>query len=194
MAFASHLSDTPKAAALFAQLRSPYWLFALLPAFASLVAPATAWGDIYKWTDEKGGTYYSDSPPPTSGKVKDVEVLEREIKPTSTEQALLARIQNLERQLQAPQYAAQAPAAQPPMPYGGYSPSMPPPPSNYYDSGYNSGYDPGYFPGYYPGYSYPVVPAYSYVVYPRRTFFPRPAFIAPRSGFAHAGGGHRGRR
>lgn len=190
---ASHMSDTSNSAVVFSQLRSPFWLFALLPALISLVIPAIAWGDIYKWTDEQGRTYYSDSPPPTSGKAKNVEVVEKEIKPTPREQALLARIESLERQVQAPQYAAQAPAAQPLMPSGGYSPSMPPP-SNYYDSGYDSGYYPGYYPSYYPSYSYPVVPAYSYVVYPRRTFFTRPAFVAPRSGFAHAGGGHRGRR
>jgi hypothetical protein len=190
----SHMSDMSKAAVVFGQLRSPTWLFALLPAFISLVVPTTAWGDIYKWTDERGGINFSDSPPPTSARVKNVEVVEKEIKPTPTEQALLARIQNLERQLQAPQYAAQAPASQPPMPYGGYSPSMPPPPSDYYDSGYDSSYNPSYAPSYYQSYSYPVVPAYSYAVFPRRTFFARPVFVAPPSGFAHAGGGHGRRR
>ena len=193
MVITSHMSDTLRVALVCAQRRSASWLIALLPAFISLVVPATARGDIYKWTDEKGGTHYSDSSPPVSGKVKNVEVVEKETKPTSTEQALLARIQSLERKLQAPQYAAQAPAAQPPTPYGGYSPSMPPPP-NYYDSGYDSSYYPGTYPSYSLGYPYPVVPAYSYAVYPRRAFFARPAFVAPRSAVAHAGGGHRGRR
>jgi hypothetical protein len=181
--------DAPKTAV--AQLRGP--LFALLPAIISLVVPATAWADIYKWTDEKGGITYSDSPPPAPAKVRNLEVVEKETnKPTPTEQALLARIQNLERQLQAPKYAAQAPPAQPPAPYGGYSPSMPPP-SNYYDNRYDGSYDSGYYPAYYPGYPY-AVPVYSYAVRPRRTFFVRPGFAAPGGRFAHAGGGHMVRR
>ena len=193
MVFTSHVSDASKTAVVSAQRRSPYWSLALLPAFISLFVPATVWGDIYKWTDEKGITNYSDSPPPTSGKVKDVEVVRKDIKTTPTEQAMLARIQSLERQLHAPQYAAQTPAARPPMPYGGYSPPMPPP-SDYYDSGYDSSYYPDTYSNYYPAYYYPVVPAYSYMVLPRRKFFSRPASVVPRSGFVHAGSGHRGRR
>ena len=53
----SHMSDASKAAAMLS--RNPHWLLALLPAML-LVIPATAWGDIYKWTDEQGRTYYSD--------------------------------------------------------------------------------------------------------------------------------------
>ena len=194
MVIASHMSDTSRPAAVFA--RSPLRLFALLPLLVSLVIPATARGDIYSWTDEKGGTVYSDSPPPTSGKVKNVAVVQKVVKPTPTEQALLARIEALERQQQPPQYAAQAPASPPPMPYGSYYPPAPPPPANYYDSGYDTGYDSGYYSSYYPGYYpsnyYPVVPAYSYAVYPRRAFISRPVFAAPRGGSFHGGGSFRG--
>lgn len=58
MVITSHMSDASKAAAMLS--RNPHWLLALLPAML-LVIPATAWGDIYKWTDEQGRTYYSDS-------------------------------------------------------------------------------------------------------------------------------------
>ena len=205
MVITSHMSDTSKVAAVFAHFRSPFRLLAVLPAFISLVIPATAWGDIYKWTDEQGRINISNIPPTKSGKVKNVEIVLKEARPTSipehmatpTEQALLARIESLERQLRAQQYAAQAPAVPPPMPYGSYYPSTspppppPPPPPNYYDSGYgSSGYYSNY-PSYYPSYYYP---SYSYAVYPARTFIGRPVFAAPRGGSFHGGGGHRGRR
>jgi hypothetical protein len=192
MMIASHRSGTLRAAAVFA--RSPFRLIALLPVLISLAIPATAWGDIYKWTDDKGAIVYSDSPPPTSGKVKNVEVVQKVVKPTSTEQALLARINALERQQQAlqqpPQYAAQPPTVPPPMPYPTYYPPAPspPPPPSYYDSGYDSGYYssayssyPAYYPNYYPSYAYPV--------YPARVFVPRPVFAAPRGGSFRGGGG-----
>jgi Domain of unknown function (DUF4124) len=188
----SHMLDTSKAALVFAHFRSPFWLFALLLALAliSLVVPATAWGDIYKWTDEQGKTNFSNVPPTKPGKVKNVEIVLKEARPTPpTEQELLARIESLERQLQARQYAAQAPAVPPPTPYGGYYPSTPPPPPppNYYDSGYGSSYYPDYYPSYY-------YPSYSYAVYPARTFIGRRVFAAPRGGSFRGGGGHRGRR
>jgi hypothetical protein len=198
LAIVSQISRASEAAVAFAGLHG--LSFAVLPAFLALALPMCAWGDIYKWTDEKGGINYSDSPPPKSAKTTNVEVVERESKPTPTEQALLARVQNLERQLQAPLNRAPAVAVEPPMPYGDYAPSMPPPPnyyepppSNYYDSGYGTGYDSSYagsYPGYVPAYAYPAVPVYSYVVFPGRTHLARPAFVAPRGGFVHAGGGH----
>ncbi len=183
--------------------RIPFRWFVLLPAFLSLVIPATAWSDIYKWTDEQGRTNLSNVPPTPSGKVKNVEVALKETKTSperaaaANEQALLARIENLERQLQARQYAAPPPGAPAPAPYASYYPPPPPPPSaspSYYDSGYY-----GNYPSYYPTYYYPVAPAYSYAVYSARSFVGRPAFAAPRvgyahGGFSHGGGGHRGRR
>lgn len=193
MAIASHISGTSKAAVVLTHFHSPFWLFALLPALILLVTPAIAWGDIYKWTDEQGQTNFSNVPPTKSGKVKNVEIVLKEARPTSpTEQALLARIESLERQLQVRQYTPQAPAVPPPMPYGGYYPPTPPPPPppSYYDSGYGS----SYYPSYYPSYYYPVMPSYSYAVYPARAFIGRPVFAAPRGGSFHGGGGHRGRR
>ena len=192
LVIASDMWDRSKTAAVFA--RSVFRLLALLPALISLVMPATAWGDIYKWTDEKGRTHYSDAAPPTSGKVKNVELVQKEIKRTPTEQALLARIESLERQQQARQYAPQAPAPAPPMPYGGYYPPTPPPPPppSYYDSGYDSGYYSSYYPSYYPSYYYPVARAYA--VYSARAFVARPVFAASRGGSFHGGGGHGGRR
>jgi hypothetical protein len=188
LVIASHMSDTSKAAAVFSG--SPFWLSALFPALISLVIPATAWGDIYKWTDEQGRTYYSDVPPPTSGKAKNVEVVQKEPKLTPAEQALLARIQSLERQVQAQRYAAQAPAAPPPTPYPSYYPSTPPPPPpSYYDSGYDSGYYGSYYPSYYPTYYYP---AYSYPVYRARAIIARPVFAASHGGSFRGGGGHGG--
>ena len=201
MIITSHMSDRSKAAAMLS--RRPLWLLALLPAAISLVIPATAWGDIYKWTDEQGRTYYSDSLPPASGKAKNVVVVEKEVKPTPTEQALLARIEALERQQQAMQNAAQTPAVPPPTPYASYyppapPPAPPPPPPSYYDSGYDTGYDSGYDSGYYSSGYYPSYPIYyypvtsSYAVYPARAYRTRPAFAAPHGGFSRGGGRHVG--
>lgn len=190
---ASHVSGTSKTAAVFS--RSLFWLLALLPTLVSLAVPATAWGDIYKWTDETGRTHLSNIPPPQAGKAKNVEIVLKEDKPTSvpnhvatpTEQALLARIESLERQLRAQQYSTQPPAAPPPAPYAGYYPPTPPPPPppGYYGDGYYSTY-----PGYYPSYYYPFVS--SYVVYPARTFLNRRGFAPSRGGFSRSGGGHGG--
>src|ERR1019366_10807504 len=108
------MSDKSKAAVVPTHFPGPRWLFAFLPALISLVIPVTAWGDIYKWTDEKGKINISNVPPPSAGKAKNVEIVLKETKPTPIEQALLARIDALERQQQARQYPAQAPAGPPP--------------------------------------------------------------------------------
>jgi len=198
VAIASHKSN---AADVFACMRKP--CFALLPALAALAMPAAASADIYKWTDEQGRITISNVPPATLGKASKLELVLKEPKPASiskhpatpTEQALLARIEALERELRARQYAAPAPAAAAPPTYGGYYPPAPPPPPppSYYSGGYASSY-----PGYYPSTYYPV--ATSYVVYPARSYVAQPAYVAPRGGYAHGGGhahgggAHRGRR
>ena len=113
MVIASHISNTPTTALVPKHFHRARWLFVFLPALISLVVPATAWGDIYKWTDEHGRINISNVPPPTSGKAKNIEIVLKEPKPTSipdhaatsSEQALLARIDNLERQLRTQQYA-----------------------------------------------------------------------------------------
>ena len=194
---ASHMSDTSKAAPVFA--RNPFRLIALLPILASLVIPASAWADIYKWTDEQGRINISNVPPPESSKVKNVEIILKETKPTAipdhvatpTEQALLARIKALERQQQQPQSAARPPAVPPPMPYPGNYPQAPlPPPPSYYDYGYDSGYDSSDYlsdyPIYYPGYYYPT---YAYPVYPARGYTGRSGFGGSRGGVSRGGGG-----
>jgi hypothetical protein len=202
------MSDSSKLVAVYA--RRLFWLLAPFSALISLVVPATAWGDIYKWTDEKGRINISNIPPPASGKAKGVEIVLKEPRPisipehaaTPTEQALLERIQSLERQLQARQDAPQAPAVPPPTPYPSNYPSTPPPPPpslpNYYDGGYGAGYDNSYYPtyyaSYYPTYSYPVVRSYSYAAYPTRAYITRPAFAAPRGGSFRGGAGHSGGR
>jgi len=193
---ASHLLSAAKVAAVLARFRRACWLFPALAAVISLAIPATAWGDIFKWTDAQGRTNFSNVPPTDSGKAKNVEIVLKETRPTSiqqhvatpTEQALLARIESLERELRNRQYATQAPPVPPPAPYGGYyppTPTPPPPSTSYYGSGYAS------YPGYYPTYYYSI--ATSYAVYPARAYYPPPAYVAPRGGFSHAGGGHGGR-
>jgi hypothetical protein len=155
-----------------------------------LLVPAAASAKIYKWTDEKGTTVFSNTPPGAERKVKDVEVVvEDEKVPTLTaqqiayaealrrEQQLEERIHNLERQVQTQQqYQPQ------------YQPPMPPSPPDYYG-------DSSYYPSYYPGYPAP------YVVF--STGFARPAhrrFSSPRvssgrfASFQHGGAVSRARR
>src|SRR5580765_4815257 len=58
-----------------ARNRGRFRLSVLFPVLLSLAVPATAWGDIYKWTDETGGTHFSNFRPDKSVKAKDVEVV-----------------------------------------------------------------------------------------------------------------------
>ena len=196
MAITSHESDFDKPGEHRAYIFSLVLSLALLLALIFLIVPSAAVADIYKWTDEKGRTWLSNVPPAKSEKVTNFELMAKDAQPASkspahvatpTEQALLNRIESLERQLQARQYAAQAPAVPPQVSYGSYypSPPPPPPPMGYYGS---------YYPSYYPSYYYPVVPAYSYGVYPIRTVITRPAFGFSHGSGIHGGGGHRGRR
>jgi hypothetical protein len=210
-----HASNIANTAAVCGHVRGVFRLFVVLCPLLSLVTPAAAWGDIYKWTDERGSTNFSNLPPPNAAKAKNVEIVAKETSPapipehvaTATEQALLARIKDVERQLQAAKIAAQTPPPRPPAPAGGYYPAMqapppgysvPPPvysapPADYYDNTYDSGYYPSYTPTYY----YPVVPAYPFAVYPRRAYFARPGFAGSRGGSfggSFRGGGHGGRR
>jgi hypothetical protein len=197
----SHMMGRSRAEGLELEFRSLFQFFALLIAYISLVVPTAAWGDVYKWTDEKGVTVFTDVLPKPGEKVKNFEVVAKarpETKVpaqavTPAEQALRARVDTLERQLQARQYAAQAPAPPPPPTSSTYyppAPQPPPPAPTYYDSGYyDSGYDSGYYPSYYPSYGYPIVAAYSY---PARTYISRPVSVAPHGGSSHGGGGFHG--
>jgi Domain of unknown function (DUF4124) len=181
-ALASHLPDSRNADASLARIDGYFRVLGLVPAFLILLAPATAWGDIYKWTDERGNLVISNAQPVNGNGVSGVELLATAAKPatqspvtpsqqtvTPTEQVLEARIENLERQLQEQQYAQQ-----PLGPQSSYSgdyypaPAPPPPEPSYYSS-----YDQGYYPSFYN----PWPPSYSFIVVPPRTFVRRPAFV-----------------
>jgi hypothetical protein len=173
---------------LFATLRALAQRSAVLPALLFLLIPAGASGDIYKWTDEQGGTVYSNTPPENAKTASKVERVVKERAVPPTEQALRDRIDNLERRLQARAY-------QPPVP----PPPGIAPPDYYYDGGYSYPPPPPVYPGNYapssyPGYGYPLTPAYSYFVYPARTFVARPAFGGGHRGSFRSGAVHRGRR
>jgi hypothetical protein len=156
---------------------------------AAVALPALA--DIYTWTDERGTTVISDTPPANSRRVSDLQVVVRDEKKsarragareaTPTEQKLLDRIDNLERQVRAQTYSSPPIAAASPPPAVSYSTVPLAPPA------YAPAYDPYYYdnPAYYqPSYYYP--PSYSYVV---------PGFVVGRSfnrGFGHRHSPHRG--
>jgi hypothetical protein len=157
--------------------------------FSSLLVPALAYADVYIWTDERGTTVISDTPPANPKRATNVEVVVKDserkgAKPrtgaretTPTEERLLERIDNLERQLRAQTYT---PPPQPAPAYSGtyYTSPPPPPPYDPYYSPYSA------YPSYYP-------PAYPYVVY--STPFVRRSFAVGRP-FPHRGFVHRGRR
>jgi hypothetical protein len=152
-----------------------------VPFFVALLAPTVAWGDIYKWTDERGNTVISNVRPTNLARVTNFEVTVEEMKGTAvatpTERMLLDKLDKLERQLLAQQYAQQVAVAPPVSPYASYNPALQPPPP----------------PGYYSAYSPPL--SYPYPFFPATTIVTRPRFA-----FAHNGvrGGsiamHRGRR
>jgi len=183
MALASHLPGMRNVDAWFARIYGFSRVLALLPIFLTLLAPATVWGDIYKWTDERGNTVVSNLQPVNPSLVSGVELVATATKPvtqypvapsqraaTRTEQTLEARIEDLERQLEAQQYAQQ-PQVDPQSSYpGDYSATPAPPPP---DPSYYSGYDQGYNPSYYN----PWPPSYSFIVAPARPFVRRPAFV-----------------
>ena len=126
------------------------------------IAPATA-ADIYIWTDERGTTVISDTRPENPRALKNFDVVVRDAdrgsrkgsgsrEATRTEQALLDRIDNLERQLRTQGYSAPpapAPAAAPAVVY---STSPPPPVYDPYPSPFLNNY-----PSYYSPFAY-VVP------------------------------------
>lgn len=185
MALASHLPGSWNTAAWFARICGCSRALAPLPIFVLLFAPAPVRGDIYKWTDERGNTIISNVQPVGPGKVSGMELLAAETRPAApspvagsqaaparTEEALQARIENLERQLQAQQLAQQSQG----VPQSNYSedyyPAPPPPPPypNYY-----SNYGPVYSSGYYP---YPPPVSYYYAAIPARPAVRRPAFVS----------------
>jgi hypothetical protein len=156
-----------------------------VPFFVALLAPTVAWGDIYKWTDEGGNTVISNVRPTNLARVTNFEVTVEETKGTAvatpTERMLLDKLDRLERQLQAQQYAQQVAVAPPTIAYGSYNPALPPPPP--------APPPPGYYSAYSSQLSYP------YAFYPVTTIVTRPRFAFPHRGVR--GGSisiHRGRR
>lgn len=183
MAVASHLSGSGKVGAWRARSCGITHALAVSPILVMLLAPATVRGDIYKWTDEHGNTVISNIQPAGSSKVSGVELLAAASAPAApspgtvsqsadarTQQVLEARIENLERQLEAQQPQA---VSQPGYSADYYAAPAPPPDPSYY-----SGYDPGYYPSYYPAYYYPALPVYSFVSVPARPRVRRPAFVS----------------
>jgi hypothetical protein len=126
-----------------------------------LASTAAASADIYIWTDERGTTVISDKRPADPRTLKNFEVVVNDSdrparkgsgprEATRTEQALLDRIDNLERQLRTPSYSA--PPAPSPAPAVVYSTSPPAPAYDPYYSPFLNNY-----PSYYSPFSY-VVP------------------------------------
>ena len=180
---------------------------AALVLFISFVIPTPACADIYKWTDAEGRTFFSSAAPTPADKAKNVQLLVKENAhsatapaqghaATPTEQALLGRIESLERQLGTRSYPA--PMSPPATPYGTYYAPPPPPASAGY---YADRYD---YSSYYPGYYHPVPLYASSIYYPARAIVRRPLFAnggsfhhggsLNRGGSFHRGGGRGGRR
>ena len=177
-----------------------------LPALL-LAFPLAASATIYKWTDEKGITVFSNRPPAAEAKVANMQVVMQDDevpaapRPAATPKpdaapkpnngnALQERVSALEQQVQALQTQASASGYAAP-----YPPQLPPPtsyypPPDYYPpQSYPPDYPPpmyGYGYGYPPmyGYGYPYFPyAYSSVVVaPRRFFRPVHGFNGQRFG------------
>jgi hypothetical protein len=189
LVFASHLPSSWNVDTWLARSYGFSRVFALVPISLTLLAPATASGDIYKWIDEQGNTAFSNVRPVNPDTVSRVELVGPEIQPatqspvapsqqadTRTEQALQARIEDLEGQLQA-RPSAQHPAVVAQSSYAGddYFTLTPVAPESSYNSGYDPGYDPGYYPGYYT--SWPV--SYSSFAAPVGTVVGQPSVVGP---------------
>lgn len=162
---------------------------AVIPVLMSLLLPALAGADIYKWTDEQGGIVYSNSPPENAKVAGNIERVIKERAAPPREQVLQERIDALERRLQSQPYSPPASPAPPP-------PSVAPP--AYSDGGYYYPPPPPDYtrysvPAFFPVYRYPLLPAYSYVVYPR-AIGARPAFHGGARGALRTGSLHHGRR
>jgi len=156
------------------------------------LVPAAAWADVYRWVDEKGGIVFSNVQPAKTRYAKNIEVVVEEetisdtasapVTATRSEPELLARVNRLERQLQAQQY--QAP--------------LPPPPPDHYASPYPGNYSPGsYYPSsYYPGIYYPsyyaLGPVFPYVVVTTRFIRPARTLVSSRLGPGRVSSFHRG--
>jgi uncharacterized protein DUF4124 len=141
-----------------------------------LAFPLAASASIYKWTDERGTTVFSNRPPAAAAKASNVQVVVEDDEPAAAPKPdngndLQERIKALEQQVQARQTQASGYAA----PYLGQLA-----PTDYYPPPY----DPSAYPPPMYGYGYPYYPyAYPYVVVaPRRFVRPVHRFGAHRFG------------
>jgi hypothetical protein len=158
----------------------------LLSAFVLLLASASAFADVYRWTDSKGVTVFSSVPPEEGSDARNVVVVAKEkprvlrgTRESAADQPpsnaeVLDRIDSLSRQVQAQQYAQAAVASVPQYdtayPTGYYTTPAP----SYYDPYY----DPYYSSPYYSGYPYGYYPPVTVFVRPR-AFFPHRTFVRP---------------
>jgi len=147
---------------------------------ALLVAlPLAVSATVYKWTDERGTTVYSNRPPAAETKVSNVQVVMQDDEPAAAPKPgngsdLQERVRALEQQVQALQTPASPYAAQLPPPTSSNPAADYYPPPSYPPPMYGYGYP--YYPFAYPSYPYSYV-----VVAPRR-------FGGP---VVHGFGGHR---
>ena len=174
-----------------------------------LALPPAASATVYKWTDERGTTVYSNRAPAAEMKVVNVQVVMQDEEPAAAAKPgngndLQARVRALERQVQALQGPPPAQAPTYPVPH----PAQLPPPTSYYpppDYYPPPSYPPDYAPMY--GYGYPYYPyAYPAIVVTGRRFVRpvhhgfvghrvgvRPVPVPHAMGVAHATGGSRRR-
>ena len=90
--------------------------------FAALAAATPAAAQMYKWTDERGGVTYSNTPPPATSKGK-VETISDRVTVYATDEETKramsrearrdAKVANLERQLEAERAARRSPGPAP---------------------------------------------------------------------------------
>jgi hypothetical protein len=160
-----------------------------------LLVPTAASARIYKWTDDRGITVFSNTPPAKERNAKDVEVVIDEDDPPRTpqqiasddarrrEQEMAERIYNLERQVQMQQqYPPYAPLVQPQ-----YQPLMSPPSPDYYGGS-------PFYPGYYPGYIPPYFVLSTGLARPAHRFSAHRSAPGRFASFQHGGGVSRARR
>jgi hypothetical protein len=143
-------------------------------------APATAFAEIYTWTDERGTTVISNVMPANPRRVKNFEVVVKEdpkqaaVKQASeayerarTERLLLDRIDSLEREVKAQQARENAFAA-------AAEPQYMAAPAGYAAD--------TFYPSYYPSYVFPHPPGYLWG-YPQTTVVVGSNFGVPHRGF-----------
>lgn len=94
MKITSHMLDTSRAEGLDERFGNPFRFLALLAACISLVVPAAAWGDVYKWTDAKGIIVLSDVLPKAGDKVKNFEVVAKAAPPETNARSQAATSQS----------------------------------------------------------------------------------------------------